>query len=108
MSQLSDEPSDSLTNKPSYKPSYQYDEATQRIVLEGTNEAVAHRVASEHGLLLAASPLFHEGCVQIERLLACYEVSIEQRVETCRYLLGTLLESYEREQIRMLPEVASA
>jgi hypothetical protein len=88
------------------KPSYQYVPSTNCIVLEGTNEPVAQRVTPAHGLLLAASPLFREGCVQIERMLGNENVSPEERVEVCQDLLSVLLEDYEREQIRMLPEVA--
>lgn len=84
--------------------SYQYDFENMRIVLEQSNQPVAVAVTPGHGLLLASAPLFKVGCVKIEEILVRDDIPSAERVQVCRELLATLLESYQREQIRLLPE----
>lgn len=88
------------------RPSYRYDEANTRVVLEDTEEPVAICVPREHGILLASAPLFKVACEKIEEILRMDHLSHEQRVHAGQELLGLLLNSYQREQIRDLPEVA--
>lgn len=83
--------------------SYQYDPSTYQIVIEETNQPVAANVPPAHGLLLAAAPLFKVGCEKIEEILGLSRLTSKQRCHAARELLGLLLESYQREEIRALP-----
>jgi hypothetical protein len=83
--------------------SYCYDPATYRIVLEGSSQPVARYVMPQHGLLLAAAPIFKVACEKIEVILGLDSMPPEERCVAARDLLGFLLESYQREEIRALP-----
>lgn len=87
-------------------PGYQYDLANTRIVIEGTNQPVALCVAPEHGLLLSTSHTSKYVLEKLEVMLGHEDTPHADRVATARQLIGLFLTSFQREQIRMLPETA--
>lgn len=82
---------------------YEYEPERTRITEMSSGKAVALCVPPEHGLLLAAAPLFQQACTITQSILHREDLSAEMRVNIAQELLRDFLHDFQREEIRALP-----